>query len=651
MCGLAGFIDTNISPDVARAVVGQMANQIKHRGPDDSGEWCDPDSGVALAHRRLSILDLSPSGHQPMTSQSGRYRIVFNGEIYNHRELRESLYDSGVVWRGHSDTEVILAAVERWGVRSAVERFVGMFAIALWDCTERTLYLARDRIGEKPLYYALLGQAVLFGSELKSLRVHPKWQDDIDRDAMLMQMRYGYIPAPRTIFCHTFKQLPGSILKISLRDGVLAPVEEEIYWSMQEAAKAGMANQFTGDEGEAISEVERLLRSSISMQMCADVPVGTFLSGGIDSSLVTALMQQMAAQPIRTFTIGFAEKRYDEALHAKEVSRFLGTEHTELYVSPEDAMAVIPQLPALFDEPFGDASQIPTFMVSRLARNDVKVVLSGDGGDEFFYGYSRYAKARMAWRYAQQVPHILRRLMKTPLSLTASGCAMLSKNHLLGSVLQGQGDKLCKAINLVDARTPQQLYWRLLSHWKQGEGVVRNGKDASTAFIGESICFDDFDQWMMYQDSVAFLPDDVLVKVDRASMGVGLETRVPLLDHRLVEFAWRIPMRLKYHQGQGKWLLRQLLYRHVPRELVERPKKGFRVPIDEWLRGPLREWAEALLDEKRLREEGFFEPALVRQRWREHLSGQRNWQYCLWDVLMFQGWLAAQRSDRVLAVY
>ncbi len=641
MCGIAGFLDQAMGAEQAGRVVQAMADRLRHRGPDDGSGWVDAAAGVALGHRRLSIVDLSPEGRQPMASACGRYLVAFNGEIYNHSELRGRLEQEGVApaWRGHSDTEVLLASVAHWGLRGALERSVGMFAVALWDREERTLWLARDRLGEKPLYFARLGERLLFGSELKALVPHPAWRGEIDRAGLALQMRHGYIPAPQSIYKDVSKLPQGHLLRVS-RDsrGRLVLLQEQ-YWSALQVALDGQSSPLGGSRTAAVDELERLISQAVSLQMVADVPVGAFLSGGVDSSTVVALMQAQSTRPVRTFSIGFSERAYDEAEHARAVAQHLGTEHTELYVTPHEAMALIPRLPDLYDEPFGDASQIPTCLVAELARRDVTVALSGDGGDELFYGYRRFSDAR---RFARLwvLPAPLRKLAAAALRPTARVIGRWDRNG--GS--RRPAEQLAKAARLLGAATPRALYLDLLSHWKADEPVVLGSGPLAAPFMAQERGPEDFDRWMMHLDLVTFLADDVLTKVDRASMAVSLEARVPLLDHRVVEFAARVPLAWNTFDGRGKALLRQVLYRHVPAPLIDRPKMGFEVPVGQWLRGELRDWAEALLDERRLREEGFFDPAWVCRRWNEHQTRVRNWQHCLWDVLMFQAWHSAQAS-------
>lgn len=656
MCGFTGFLGGKPYDDgpSAIALLQRMANTLVKRGPDDSGLWHEAtgDAAIGLAHRRLAILDLSPAGHQPMACHAGRYVIAFNGEIYNHLDVRTELQAAGhaPTWRGHSDTETLLAGFVAWGVRATLQRCSGMFAFALWDKKEQLLTLGRDRLGEKPLYYGWQGQGesacFLFGSELKALKEHPVFLAQIDRNALCLLMRHNYINAPHSIYQGVYKLPPGHVLTVSMRRRV--PVLEA-FWSLPEVAQAGVANPLTGSAEQMTNELETLLKSAVRQQMLSDVPLGAFLSGGIDSSTVVALMQAQSSRPVKTFSIGFHEEGYNEAVHAKAVAQHLGTDHTELYVTAQQALDVIPRLPGLYCEPFSDSSQIPTFLVSQLARQKVTVALSGDAGDELFCGYSRYTLACDLWAKAGRIPRSLR-------GPAAAGIRALSPagwNALLAPVrplLPGSlrhanvGDKLHKGAALLLARQVDELYLKLVSHWEP-DGLVLGGQEPFTALRGAPLPLTGLDavQRMMALDAVTYLPGDILAKVDRAAMGVSLEGRVPFLDHRVVEFAWRVPQAMKLRAGVGKWILRQVLYRHVPKALIERPKMGFGVPIDSWLRGPLREWAENLLGESRLRQEGFFNPVPIRQKWAQHLSGQRNWQHHLWDVLMFQAWLEEQR--------
>ena len=653
MCGISGFLDpsTRFGSHELQDIVLKMVNALKHRGPDDSGAWVHAQAGIALGHRRLSILDLSAEGHQPMRSICGRYVISFNGEIYNFKALRAELESLRYEFRGHSDTEVMLACISHWGLVSAVARFNGMFAFALWDREERKLHLVRDRLGEKPLYYGWMGKTFVFASELKALRAYPDCKIDVDRDALALYMRHNYVPAPYSIYKGIRKVLPGMIATIS-QDAMGCPPHMTRYWSVQDAAERGMADPFSGSETEAVACLDELLRDAVKLRMEADVPLGAFLSGGIDSSTIVAMMQTQGERPVQTFTLGFCESAYNEADDAKAVAHHLGTTHTELYVRPEEAMAVIPQLPVLYDEPFGDSSQIPTFLVSALARRHVTVSLSGDGGDELFAGYDRYFWGLSIWQKMRWVP-------SSPRRFVAKGLRMLSREtwesivRSLAPVLpktitsrRSPGGNVYRLAELLMAECPEALYYSLVSHWKTPASLISGASEPATVFTDRTQWAEvpDFPHRMMSFDMMSYLPDDILVKVDRASMAVGLEARVPFLDHRVVEFAWQIPSSLKIRNGQGKWLLRQLLHRYVPKALVERPKMGFGVPLDTWLRGPLREWAENLLDEKQLRNQGFFDPDPIREMWAEHLSGRHDWQYHLWDVLMFQAWLEEERN-------
>jgi asparagine synthase (glutamine-hydrolysing) len=644
MCGVTGFWTSDGVNETALDVVRGMTAALRHRGPDDEGYWSEPATGVVLGHRRLSIIDLSPEGHQPMVSASGRYVIAYNGEIYNFLDLRRELADLGVRFRGRSDTEVMLAAVEQWGVLDAVRRFAGMFAFALYDRTERTLHLGRDRLGEKPLYHGRVGRTLVFGSELKALRAYPGWQGEINRDALALLLRYGYIGAPHTMYRGIAKVTPGTVLSFAdNRTGVERP-----YWSADEVVERGLRTPLAGSDDDLLDELDVLLRRTVRREMIADVSLGAFLSGGVDSSLVVALMQAVSSRPVRTFTIGFREREYNEADHAQAVARRLGTEHTELYVTPADAQAVVPRLPLMYDEPLGDSSQIPTFLVSELARRHVTVSLSGDGGDELFGGYDRYRQGRSLWRWVRTVPRparyaAARWLHAVPPSRWDAWLAPVGPALTRLAGLRVTGDRIHKLGDLLALDNAQALYRDLMSHWRDPAAVVLGGAEPSTPLAttnghGSRPMM----PLMMALDLVTYLPDDILVKVDRASMAISLESRAPFLDHDVVEFAWRLPPRLKVRRGRGKWALRQLLARYVPPSLSERPKMGFGVPIDHWLRGPLREWAGDLLHADRLRREGYLEPRIVQGRWAQHLEGSRNWQYSLWDILMFQAWLEAQ---------
>jgi asparagine synthase (glutamine-hydrolysing) len=642
MCGITGFVspgDRKSSVD-PKKIASAMAHILHHRGPDADGVWIDH-SGIALAHTRLSILDLSPSGEQPMASKSGRYVLVFNGEIYNHLDLRQKLAKD--VWQGHSDTETFLAACEAWGVQEALTHAVGMFAIALWDKRERVLTLARDRFGEKPLFYGWQGGSFVFGSELKSLMKHPEWQGKIDRDSLEQFTRYGYIPLPRSIWRGVKKLLPGSFLRFSIDTSVGELPTPTYYWRARDIANNTLPLRL--NEKEASDELDLRLRQTISSQMVADVPLGAFLSGGVDSSTVVAMMQALSSRPVSTYTIGFSEADYNEAEYAKAVASYLGTEHTELYVSSSDALDVIPLLPQMYDEPFGDVSQIPTHLVAALARKHVKVSLSGDGGDEIFGGYNRHILGPSLWEGLSKFPIGIRKVVAR--SITAFSPTQWSRvSRLLPRRFRQPmfGDRAHKLASIMTAQSADEVYQWLVSHERKPESLVigsrEDGETPATWAQCEMALMrrDDFSERMMFGDQVGYLTDDILCKVDRAAMAASLETRVPFLDHRIAEFAWALPSNMKIRDGQGKWLLRQVLYRYVPKNLIERAKQGFGVPIDFWLRGPLRNWAEDLIDESRLKQEGYFDSEQVRQKWKEHLSGRRNWQYWLWNILMFQAW-------------
>ncbi|MDR1452314.1 MAG: asparagine synthase (glutamine-hydrolyzing) [Helicobacteraceae bacterium] len=608
MCGIAGYVGGVVSENIAR----KMSDAIISRGPDDSGVWIDQAGGAALAHRRLSVVDLSDAGKQPTISANDRFVVVYNGEIYNHLDLRASLEAN---WRGHSDTETLIEAIAAWGVEDALKKCVGMFAFALWDRAEKTLTLARDRFGEKPLYYGFAGETFLFGSELKALRAHPSFNGAINRDALALFVRRGYINAPHSIYKGIKKLRPARYL--TLKNGGLS---EKEYWNVLEIAAKPPKDDY-GD-AEAIDDLDFMLRRSIKAQMVADVPLGAFLSGGIDSSAVVSLMQAQSSRPVKTFAIGFDSQEYNEAAHALLVAKRLQTDHTELYLTGADALAVVPKLPALYDEPFGDSSQIPTYLVAEMTRRHVTVALSGDGGDELFLGYDRYFLAERIRKKIGWIPAVLRAILKKP----------LLASRRFGKI----GDRLSKLSEIVAFKNDEELYLYLTSSFKRPSEIALGASEPppiGAAAIG------DFCRKMRYLDQVDYLSGDILVKVDRAAMGVSLETRAPMLDHRLAEFAWSLPRRFLERDGKSKWLLRQVLYRYVPKEIIDRPKMGFGAPIDLWLREELKDWADDLLNVDRLKREGFFNPAPIAQKWREHRSGERRWHYYLWNILQFQSWL------------
>ncbi|CAN1496827.1 AsnB Asparagine synthase (glutamine-hydrolyzing) [Burkholderiaceae bacterium] len=635
--------------------VTRMALAIAHRGPDNAGVWTDDRAGIGLGHRRLSIVDLSAAGHQPMHSNAGRYVMAFNGEIYNHLELRAEL--GGIEWRGHSDTETLLAGFEAWGVVATLKKAVGMFAIALWDRQDRVLTLVRDRFGEKPLYYGWVNGAFVFGSELKALRAFPGFDNPVNLEALAQYMRFTYVPAPLSIHQDIYKLEPGCLLTLhglprfarnerddgSRNDGI----QITRWWDLADVVHAGQQNQFT-DDIQAVDALEKCLGKAVQLQSLAEVPLGAFLSGGVDSSIIVALMQQQATRPVKTFTVGFEEAGFDESPHAKAVAKHLGTEHNELFVSSADARAVIPKLPIMYDEPFADSSQIPTHLICKAARQQVTVALSGDAGDELFGGYNRYFWGPRIWNRLAWIPYPIRQVLGNAIAgVPASVLEVLGKP--LNAMLQGSqgislfGDKAHKlAARLQGVRNMDDLYTSLVSEWQDPGSVVKGVGDNADEIIRVPANLLP-EERMMYRDSMNYLPDDILCKVDRAAMATSLETRVPFLDHRVAELAWRLPLHMKIRGNQGKWALRQVLYKYVPRKLIDRPKAGFGIPVGQWLRGPLREWAEGLLDEQRLEREGYFYPAPIRTKWAEHLSGKRDHTPSLWAVLMFQSWLEGNK--------
>lgn len=636
MCGLTGFWYLNSgSREPLRPIVEMMMDQIEARGPDSSGVWCDQEIGLALGHRRLSIRDLSEAGHQPMVSKSGNSILAYNGEIYNATELRDELIKQGFSFHGTSDTEVVLEACEAWGIENAVKRFIGMFAFTLWDRSNRKLFLVRDRLGIKPLYWGVHRGTLFFGSQLKSFSMHPLWDPEIDRDALVSYFRFNYIPAPSSIFKGIQKLEPGTILAFDSDKGS----KQSYYWNIHDIASSNKSAYSQRSQSELIDELECLLKDAVKRRMIADVPLGVFLSGGIDSSTVVALMQAQSSKPVSSFSIGFYEDDYNEAQYAKKVADHLGTDHHEMYVHINDALDVIPDIPNWYDEPFADSSQIPMFLVSKLARDHVTVALSGDGGDELFAGYNRYFLGQSIWKYIDVMPSWLRKAAVNSIHLLSprswDAFARLIPKKLRPPHV---GDKAYKLADILQVASAEDFYRNLVSLWDEPANLVIGGKERviqSVQRMGES---QSFVELMQYIDTVTYLPDDILTKVDRASMAVSLETRVPLLDHRVVDFAWKLPLDMKIRHRQGKWLLRQVLYKHVPQHIIDRPKMGFGVPIGHWLRGPLREWVEYLFSKQSIKSAGLLNFELINQRWEEHLSGRRNWQYPLWGVLMFLAW-------------
>jgi asparagine synthase (glutamine-hydrolysing) len=646
MCGIAGYLTTGARGDSA-ARVKAMTDAILHRGPDSDGHWEDDEAGIALGMRRLAIIDLSEAGRQPMTSADGRYVLVFNGEIYNFHDIRAELEAAGKApqWRGHSDTEVLLAAISAWGIKTALQKCNGMFGIALWDRRERTLQLAIDRFGEKPIFAGWMGDTFVFGSEIKALMGHPAWSGVIDRRAMGLYLRFSYVPAPWCIYQGLRKLEPGTLATLKL-DAVQAGNRDphiEAYWSAREAVMAAKARPLALDDTAAADEFEKILARAVKLRMEADVPLGAFLSGGFDSTAIVAMMQSQSPRPVKTFTIGFTERAYNEAPFAKSVAEHLKTDHTELYVSPQQAMDVIPRLPAMYDEPFADSSQIPTYLVAQMARRHVTVALSGDAGDELFGGYARYFISNRALPAITRLPLGLRRLAAGAIyGVGADGWDALYRLGTLGRGKGLVGDRALKFASLLALPSLMEGYRAIVSSWNKPQNVVPDAGEPMTALNDPAALPPglSFIEQMMFLDTVSYLPGDILTKVDRATMAVSLEGRVPFLDPNVLDFAWRLPMEQKVRGSTGKWLLRQLVYRHVPRAIMDRPKMGFGIPLNDWLRGPLRDWAEDLLAPAMVADAGL-EAAPVRKLWQEQLSGNRNWQHMLWPVLMLTAWKKA----------
>lgn len=650
MCGISGFVESNCSKVSGIKNLSLMSLELNHRGPDDQGIWFDERLGVGLAHSRLSVVDLSVNGHQPMTSHSGRYVIVYNGEIYNYRKTRSLLEERGASFKGQTDSEVLLEAIDCLGLENALKCSIGMFSFALWDKKEQTLTLACDRMGEKPLYYGWQGKAFLFGSELKALRTHPLWQGGVDRNALAQLLRYNYIPAPQTIHPDIYKLRPGSLLKLRFEDGKWNIVLDKEWWSFKETVESGINDQFTGSKKEAIDLLDDLLCKVIDEQRIADVPIGAFLSGGIDSSLIVGVMQSISSQPVRTFTMGYKNRSYDESGYAKSVAEHLGTEHEEWIITADDALSIIPSLSSIYDEPFSDISQIPTALIAQLASRHVTVSLSGDGGDELFGGYNRHVWAPIINKRTKSIPLILKQAAEKFVYIASPKTwdrLFNVTNAFVGkkNIVNQPGEKLYKIASVIGAKNEQDMYSRLVRYWPENVpvlgGVSHNTLDDHTKLWGIK---GSFAEKMMRLDTVTYLPNDILVKVDRAAMHASLETRVPFLDHRIVGFSSRLPLGMKLFNGEGKWILRQVLERYVPSKLIDRPKTGFGVPVHQWLRGSLKDWAEDLLSESRLVDEGFFDVKSVRRVWKAHLSGKENNQYLLWSILMFQSWLSNQVS-------
>ena len=642
MCGVAGFWDTRAATTSERlnSVVATMSRTLVHRGPDDEGHWVDASAGIALGFRRLSIIDVSPTGHQPMFSESGRYVAIFNGEIYNYPELCAELLQSfSITMRGSSDTEVMLHGFDCWGLQATIRRLNGMFAMAVWDRTERALYLCRDRLGEKPLYYGWLDKTFVFGSELKSMTAHPEFRAGIDLDALAGYLQFGYVPTPRSIYQGVAKLPPATILKI--KAGHSDPVPQA-YWSMKEVVRSAGEKQFSGSVQEAAELLTQRLQRTVKSRMQSDVPLGAFLSGGIDSSTVVALMQSVSPRPVHTFSIGFKEESHNEAADAARVAKHLGTKHREFIVSWAEAREVLPRLPELFDEPFSDSSQIPTYLISRLAKQHVTVALTGDGGDEVFGGYNRYRWNKKLWGLISHTPRFFSSGLGKAITLLSPG----AWEAVLGGRQPQGGQKMYKLAKSLQARSQWELYEQVSSvspvpsELLAAEHKVHAPSDRTNAPATASR----FVEGMMYEDTVTYLPDDILVKVDRASMGASLETRAPFLDHEIVEFAWSLPLAMKLHGGTGKYVLRKVLEKFVPRQLTDRPKAGFAIPIGAWLRKDLRDWAESALDSAKIRGQGYLDVDAVQKKWQEHLSGKRDWESQIWNILVLQWWLEARSN-------
>ena len=660
MCGLTGIFSPN-SGDHLNEVVSKMTSCLIHRGPDDGGIWGE--KNICIGHRRLSIIDLSEAGKQPMTSHCDRYIIAINGEIYNHLELREQLErkEANFQWKGHSDTETLLAAISYWGIDEALRLSQGMFALALWDKFKKKLVLARDRIGEKPLYWGWAGKHFIFGSELKALRAHPDCSNEINKESLIQYFRYSYIPAPYSIYKNIFKLEPGTILSVKESPPLIPPnkpipsgeryetISINRYWDLKDEIEYGHSHKIF-DEREATLKLENSLRSSVQKQMLSDVPLGAFLSGGVDSSTIVAMMQSQSNKPVNTFTIGFDEKTHDESSHADSVASYLGTEHNMLKVTDSDARDVIPKLPWLYDEPFADSSQIPTYLVCHAARQHVTVALSGDGGDELFGGYNRYIHGPGLYRKISILPEPLKKIFSlATLMLSEQGwnyCGSIyNKLRAKKEGISNLGMKIHKiSEQIYHTKSFTDFHRNLLSTWLEPKKLLTEDINESFSLFNnklKDLSINDHSNQMMFQDILTYLPDDILCKVDRAAMGVNLETRAPFLDPSLISLSTRIPMNMKIRKGHGKWLLRQVLYKYVPSKIIDRPKIGFSVPIGQWLRGPLREWAQELLSEEKLAESGLFNPKIFHKTWAQHLSGRIDRSSKLWPILMFQAWHAS----------
>lgn len=634
MCGFTGYFNSSLFEP---SILQNMGDAIAHRGPDANGIWYDNSVGIGVCHRRLSIIDLSEAGSQPMTSKSRKYVIAFNGEIYNYKELKKELSNQfDIQWNGHSDTEVILEAFELWGIDKTITKLIGMFAIFLFSKEDRKIFLIRDRAGEKPLYFGWQKQTLFFGSELKSFIQNPFFEKEICTEALADFFQYNYVPSDKCIFKGIKKLKPGFYYELDLDS---KKASEKQYWSLFDSKIKSIGSNNPND---IVNSLDHLLKEVISDQLITDVPLGAFLSGGVDSSTIVAIMQQISEKPVKTFSIGFTDPDFDEAIFAKQVAQHLGTDHTELYLESNDALSVIPDLPNIYDEPFSDSSQIPTFLVSKLAKTKVTVSLSGDAGDELFGGYNRYLMASNSWGKLSKFPQSLRKISgKIMLSQSSETWDEVYKKikYFLPEKfeLTNFGDKIHKAAKIIDSKDISSIYRGLISHWNPNEIISESIKYTESNLFNFNGNYSEIEN-MMNWDFLTYLPDDILVKVDRAAMSNSLETRVPLLDHRIIEFAHQLPFEYKIQKGKGKWILREVLYKYVPKELIERPKRGFGIPLDSWLRGPLKEWTYSVLSKENLEKHNLLNIRSIELKLDEHMSGKRNWQYLIWDVLMFQSW-------------